>query len=303
MYDLISIGNISIDLYFKGTSLTFHNDRFQLAVGGKYFADYFHTGVGGGGANVAIGASKLGLKTAVYGLVGKNSFKNIILDSLETYYVNTNLCRLVENYFNISTILLSEAGERTIIHHTTAHKHIFTDNVSLKGLINTRLAYIGNLTGVSLSERETLLRIFRKNDIITVLNLGITDCRRPRHQLEYLLKNSDIILINGHEFAELVKAPYRDIHFSEDIIDWYIPSLSKKIVVITEGEKGSYSYDNGKVDHQLAVKPHSIIDATGAGDAYTAGFITEYLKNHDVGKSMERGAHYAGKILSKIGAN
>ena len=70
MYDLISIGNISIDLYFKGDALTFQNNRFQLAVGGKYFADHFYTGIGGGGVNIAIGASKFGLNTAVLGTVG-----------------------------------------------------------------------------------------------------------------------------------------------------------------------------------------------------------------------------------------
>ena len=79
MFDLISIGNISIDLYFKGDSLTFEKNRFQLAIGGKYFVDQFHTGVGGGGVNVAIGASKAGIKSAVMGTIGNNPFKKMIL--------------------------------------------------------------------------------------------------------------------------------------------------------------------------------------------------------------------------------
>ena len=62
MYDLISVGNISIDLYFKGSTFTKDKDRFHLAIGGKYYSDFFHEDIGGGGVNVAVGVAKLGLR-------------------------------------------------------------------------------------------------------------------------------------------------------------------------------------------------------------------------------------------------
>src|SRR3989344_2782970 len=99
MFDLISIGNISIDLYFKGNSLTFKEDRFQLAIGGKYFADHFYTGVGGGGVNVAAGATKLGLHTAILGTIGENPFKKIVLRLLEDQKIATNLCNYESDYY------------------------------------------------------------------------------------------------------------------------------------------------------------------------------------------------------------
>src|SRR3989344_5605237 len=52
MYDLISVGNISIDLYYKGKSFTRNKERFQLAIGGKYYADYFHEDINSAAANV-----------------------------------------------------------------------------------------------------------------------------------------------------------------------------------------------------------------------------------------------------------
>ncbi len=60
MYDLISVGTISVDLYFLGKSFTFKDNRFALALGGKYQAENFYLSVGGGGANVAIGVAKHG---------------------------------------------------------------------------------------------------------------------------------------------------------------------------------------------------------------------------------------------------
>src|SRR5574340_1140715 len=92
MYDLVSVGSISIDLFYKGDSLTFHDSRFQLAIGGKYVADSFNVSLGGGGANVALGASHLGLKTAVLAKIGNNLFKSIILKKMEDHNVSYKLC-------------------------------------------------------------------------------------------------------------------------------------------------------------------------------------------------------------------
>lgn len=116
-------------------------------------------------------------------------------------------------------------------------------------------------------------------------------------------KKIDILILNGHEFAELVKAPYKDIHFREDVVGWYIKPLKGKIIIITEGKKGSYVYLNGKVSHEKAIEIKKIIDSTGAGDGYSAGFISEYLKTKNIEKSMIKGSIYAARILTKLGAN
>lgn len=303
MYDLISIGSISIDLYFKGNSLTFKDGRFQLAIGGKYLAERFYVGIGGGGVNVAIGATKNGLKTAVMGKIGKNVFKKIILSKLIENNISYSLCDFEDDYYNVSSILLTPAGERSIIHYVTPHQHLISDLNELRGITKTKMVYLGNLPDVSLSERTELLHFFRKKEIKTVVNLGVSDCRKPLKDLMKFFKPIDILIMNGHEFAEMVKAPYNDIHFKEHVIKWYIPSLENKIVVVTEGEKGSYAYFENKVIYQPVEYISKVMDATGAGDGFTAGFIAEYSKSNNVSKSMEKGSKYAAKILVKIGAN
>ncbi len=302
MFDLISIGSISIDLFFKGESLTFKENRFQLAVGGKYVAQHFYESVGGSGSNVAIGGAKNGLRTGVFGLIGRNPFQHIILDKLEEQHVSSKLCHFIDGYYNISAILLSPKGERSIVHYVTPHQHVLK-YVSINRLVETKILYLGNLSDVSLTEREELLNICNKHQIPTVVNLGVKDCRRDKSQLENFLRKIDILILNGHEFADLVKAQYKDIHFREDVVEWYIPHLLNKLVLVTEGAKGSYAYCNGSVFHQPSVKPNEIIDTTGAGDGYTAGFIAEYLRSSDIEKAMYKAAHYASKILGKIGAN
>ncbi len=300
--DFVSIGNISIDLFYKGESFTFKDSRFQLAIGGKYLAEHFYTGIGGGGANVAIGVSRKGLKTAVYGTIGDNPFRHILFEKLNKERVSYSHCPLVPDYFNISSILLTESGERTIIHFANPHQDLFGDTDLIKQVIKSPNIYLGNLENVSLTQKEAFISLAKRNGRKVIINLGVHDCRKTKAQLEPFLKHIDILVVNGHEFAELVKAPYKDIHFHENVVSWYIPQLSEKVVIITEGAKGSYGYEQRKVYHQAAVKVDKVIDTTGAGDAYTAGFLASYIKEYSIEKAMLQGASYASIILQRVGA-
>ncbi len=303
MYDLISIGGISVDLFFKSSSLTYKDKRFQLAIGGKYMADVFHVGIGGGGTNVAISAQKNGLKTAVLGTIGANAFKTMIEQKLRDENISHSLCNYVDDYYNVSSILLHKNGERTIIHYMSPRQHLISSTNELEGITRTRIAFLGNLPDVSLGQRIELMKFFKSRGIMTVLNFGVNDCRRPLHQIRPLLEYSDVIILNGHEFSEMVKAPYNDIHFRENIVTWYIPHLSDKLVIVTEGGKGSYAYQGKTIYHEPATAIRQIIDSTGAGDGYTGSFIANYHKTGNIPESMRRASLYAVKILQKIGAN
>jgi len=302
MYELISIGSISIDFFFQGESLTFKDDRFQLAVGGKYQADYLYESIGGGGANVAIGGSVNGLNTAVVGKIGNNSFKHAILDELRKSKVSTDLCEYEDDYINISSILLAQNGERSIIHYLPSHKHIILSAEDCNKFTDTKAVYLGNLPDVSLTERESIIHFLKKKQVLTIVNLGVKDCRRPWEQLEKFIVGIDILIVNAHEFAEIVKRKYEEINFNHNLIEAY-PILKNTIVIVTDGPNGSYGYDEKTMVHQKAIEPAVIKDSTGCGDGYTSGFIAEYLKSKDIASAMKSGAHYASKILAQVGAN
>ena len=302
MYDLISIGNISVDMYFQGESLTHDAERYNLAIGGKYLTDHFYEGLGGGGANVAIGVKKMGFNSAIVGKIGNNQFKQLIINHLNDHDVSTKLCRYEENYLKISSILLTPFGERTIVNYETPHEHILQTDEEVQALSGAKMVYLSNLPRVSLEEKLHILRFTAKNNIRTVINFGIKDCRRPLDQNLPLLEKADILIVNGHEFAELVKTSYEDIDFKKSI-SRYLPLAETKIVIVTDGPKGSYGYINGGVVYQVAVPVSKVIDTTGAGDGYTAGFIAGFLKTNNIEESMLSGAKYAVKIIEKVGAN
>ncbi len=302
MLDLISVGTISIDLSFRGKSLTLDNQRFQLAVGGKYVVDELYEGVGGGGANVAIGLRQYGLEVATLGLIGENSFKEIILQRLQDAGVKTHLCQFTKNYLNISSILLTPTGERSIIHYEPPHEDLFKGFSNFQDILTAEAIYLGNLPDIPLSKRIELLGYAKQNGLLTFLNLGVKDVRKDKKEFTPLLSFADVIIVNGHEFADMVKKNYGQLDFKTDITASE-PLFKDKILIVTEGEKGSYGYVKGEVHYQEAIKPEKILDTTGAGDGYTAGFIAQYLRSKDIPKSMRQGAEHASKVLEKVGAN
>lgn len=300
MYDLITIGNVVMDLYFKGQSLSTKNDHFNLSIGGKYPVDYFHESVGGGGANVAIGASNLGLSTAVLAKVGENSFKQIILQKLLKKMVSTEFLLSDHGYMNVSSILLSQAGEKTVIHFATPHESLDISETMMKNLLNSKAIYMGSLPGISLAEKVKLLGHFADAQKKIILAIGAVEIAQGREKLSALFEHTHILIMNGHEYADLINKEKNSIDFSKDCAKSI--GFEKKLLIITDGASGSYVYDRGNVYHQPAMKA-DVVDTTGAGDAFCAGFVSAFLKEMSIQDSMKAASTYACKIIEKVGAN
>ncbi|HEY9658052.1 MAG TPA: carbohydrate kinase family protein, partial [Allocoleopsis sp.] len=81
-----------------------------------------------------------------------------------------------------------------------------------------------------------------------------------------------------------------------------LQALGPKKIIITDGKNGSYGIDENGETHWLAIDGGKAIERTGAGDAYTSGFIGATLAGLSFEKAMEWGAHNSTSVVSKIGA-
>ncbi len=300
MYDLITYGDITIDLFFKGKTLTQDKDRFALAIGGKYQADSFYESLGGGGANVAAGVAHFGFKTAVFGRVGNNPFKQMILQKLLGRHVASEFIIEKENYLNLSSILLTEEGERTIIHYVSSNEPLTVPEKYEKRLVQTKMMYMGNMPDTTLSEKIRILNFYKKNNITICLNIGIADCRLPLAKIIELIRLADIFVVNTHEFAELVKKEVKEIDFKENCLPYL--KNDKTTLFVTDSTNGSYGYNRSNVYFQKPIDKGKRIDATGAGDAYVSGLVSAYLENLPIQKAMIQASNYAGLKITRIGA-
>ena len=119
---------------------------------------------------------------------------------------------------------------------------------------------------------------------------------RHKSQFLELVKNKlDIIFANEQEISTLIDAKSFDevISFSKQI---------KKEIIITRGEKGAVFINNNLIENIAAKKNLKIIDLTGAGDLFAAGFLHGLINGLNPYQCLEKGTELSSKVIEKIGA-
>ena len=119
--------------------------------------------------------------------------------------------------------------------------------------------------------------------------------RHKPHFLELVKNKLDIIFANEGEITSLIEA--KDF---KDVIEFGI-EINKNLV-ITRGEKGAISINNKKVEKIDAKKNLKIVDLTGAGDLFAAGYLHGYINNYSQKQCLEKGNEMSSKIIQQIGA-
>jgi fructokinase len=119
--------------------------------------------------------------------------------------------------------------------------------------------------------------------------------RHKEHFLELAKNKLDIIFANEQEITSLI-----DANSFEEIVTF--SKQIKKNVVITRGEKGALSILNGQLIECEAQKNLNIIDLTGAGDLFAAGYLHGIINNLSMKECLIKGTELSSKIIQKIGA-
>ena len=119
--------------------------------------------------------------------------------------------------------------------------------------------------------------------------------RHKPHFLNVVKNRLDIIFANEQEIMSLIDTKNFDqvIEFSKQI---------GKIIVITRGEKGSILINKNEITESKSKKNLKIVDLTGAGDLFAAGFLHGFINKLSIKDSLEKGTEMSSKIIQKIGA-
>ncbi len=129
--------------------------------------------------------------------------------------------------------------------------------------------------------------------------MGLSDIfcvTRHREDFFKLLKNDLNILIgNENEINELIQKN----NLLESINE--LKNIDK-LIVVTKSENGSVAILNNEIINCESTKVDKVIDLTGAGDLFAAGFLKEYLDNSNIKKSLLKGSKLAAQVIQKIGA-
>lgn len=303
--NLYVFGSVTVDMYFRGNQLTADKERFHLAIGGKYTTDEFALRIGGGGANVAITTKRLGINTFLVAIIGQNSFEDLVRSDLHRYGLSDKYLISCPDYNNISSILLSKSGERTVINFRTPHcQHLSLKN-SLLNLQNAHRDWIymgGKLPDFSINEKSLLLNQLKNKGFRVCLNLSSMECEAGVEELGGLLANCDVLIQNKHEYSKLLKTTFENVDLKQNQLKILDHTFKGNLVITADGE-GAYAYENNKVHFSQAYPPEKIIDTTGAGDAFSGAFLASLIKGEKVEHALTFASKNAGKKLASFGAH
>lgn len=296
--DVVCVGDAKVDVFLAfhkpSDKLNYQEPTNQLCVkfGEKIITDAMGIFLGGNAANVSVGLSKLGLKIAIVAEIGKDEFAQKIINNLTEEKVNTSAIVKGDKKTSFS-VILSFNGERTIFSQHIQRDHNFNfDN------LNSKWIYLTSIGENWKNAYNTTINFKEKNNFLLAFNPGTLQISQGAQQLANVLKSTEILIVNKEEGQSLIDNPIQDI--KEIILN--LKNLGPKIVVITDGEHGSYSLDeNGKLIFQESISSN-IVERTGAGDAYSSGFLAGFIKNNNIQKAMHWGALNASSCITKMGA-
>jgi ribokinase len=273
MYDVITIGSATQDVFMKSRDFrilkhhAFTTGEAQcFALGSKIEIDDVIFDTGGGGTNGAVAFSRLGFSTAFLGKINQDAAGREIIRVLRKEKVATHLIikdRKIRT--GVSVVLLAPTGERTILVFRGAAAQLSPDEIVLSKL-ETKWFYITSVAG-NFELLEKLVNFAAKKGIKVAMNPGIAELEQKEKLLK-VLKKVDVLLLNREEAAQVSGENYKNTKNIFRKICFLIPGIS----VITDGRKGAFACDR-KNQYQIGAYKIKVVDATGAGDSFGAGFV------------------------------
>jgi sugar/nucleoside kinase (ribokinase family) len=271
-FDCLCIGLIVADLLVRPVN----SNIFLIDT---TIADEIKLMPGGDAINEAIIMARLGAKVGLAGKVGRDPFGQIALKEAADNMVNVKNVKIdATTKTAVSIVFINETGERNFV-FCPGNNDVFTVNdIDLSLIKQTKIVNIGSIFGMPLLDRggiETIFKIAHEYNVITTADVTHDVTKLGFEGIKNILKITDIFMPSFIEAAYLTKETK-----PEKMAEAFLRS-GVKTVVIKLGNKGCYIKSAGET-HTIATYPTKVVDTTGAGDNFVAGFLTGVLKGWDL---------------------
>ena len=196
-------------------------------------------------------------------------------------------------------ILVSPDGERTMATYIGIGSQLHPDEVSADTLKDIDHVYMESYLWDHDLTKQTLQKvgeIAKAQNIETSLSLSDPFCvDRHRDELKKFVEDYvDIVFCNFDEAKMFSQCE------SMADVSAYLQNFSKKIVM-TVGAEGAYYFEGDNTVYQPAIKVDNVIDTTGAGDNFAAGFLDFYLSDKSIQEALSQGNNKASQVIQQLG--
>ena len=305
---ILGIGNAIVDVICKvddsfisqnnltkGTmKLFFNENEFKKLLGNLKIEK---TVSGGSVANSIVGISQLGDKAGFIGKISNDEFGSKYEEGLKTESVDYFYSKKKEELpTGTCLILVTPDSERTMCTFLGIAGKINEKDISTDAIKKSEIIFLeGYLWDEGEPKKAFDKAINNANKVAMSLSDPFCVDRHRPHFLNLVKSKLDITFANEQEISSLIDAKNFDevIKFSKKL---------NKLIVITRGEKGSISINGNEVVENDIQKNLKIVDLTGAGDLFAAGFLHAYINKLSTKECLIKGTEMSSKIIQKIGA-
>ncbi len=300
MYDVITVGSATIDVFAKTEAelVSIKNGKSQETLiaypsGTKILITGLDFHTGGGGTNTGVAFSRLGLKTAFLGKLGKDSNAGLILDELKKEKIDF-IGVTGKEQTGYSVVLDSVEDDRTILTFKGANSNLKFSEIK-KSSIKARWLYFSSMVGESYRTLEKLSDYAKKKGIRVAFNPSSYLAERGTLYLRRLLKNTTLLVLNREEAEYLVgHNPVIELLKS-------LAVLGPELVIITDGRQGAYAFDR-RFYYRIPANKVKTMETTGAGDAFASGVVSGLVYRDDIEFGLNMGMANATSVVRHIGA-
>jgi fructokinase len=252
---------------------------------------------GGSVANSIVGLSQLGDEVGFIGKVSDDDFGGKYEEGLKKENVEYFYSKKKEELpTGTCLILVTPDSERTMCTFLGTAGKINENDVSSEAIKKSEIVFLeGYLWDEGEPKKAFDKAINNANKVaMSLSDLFCVDRHKP-HFLNLVKDKLDITFANEQEITSLIEAKNFDevINFSKQL---------NKLVIVTRGEKGAVAIDGNKVFESDIQKNLKIIDLTGAGDLFAAGFLHGYINKLSIRECLEKGTEMSSRIIQQIGA-
>ncbi len=278
--DLLCIGNVNIDTIMGVESFPVPNGESKI--------DGLEIRYGGSAFNVSVNSSILGLNSGILAAVGTDS--DAIIGTLKNYNVDySNL--VLQNSPSGRMFIINKGNDRMFLFYKGANDKFEKNMINYQVFKEYRFVHVSP-TKIEIAEHA--INIAKENSNIVSFDPGEQLCYSHSEEILKIIKNVDFLFINRHELSALIG--------SNDIEEGgkYLKKRRAKNVIVKADKNGAYYF--GKTYLHEKAFTSKVIDPTGAGDTFSAAFISNYIRTSDIRSSLRYANAAASFCIQNYGA-
>ena len=308
LFDIICLGSNTFDVFVKtdaevrkvsshimvnGKKTLVEDESLVYPIGEKILIDHLDFQIGGGGTNTAVAFSRLGLNTAYLGKIGHDD------NGLKVYNLlkqeNIEFLGAVGDKTGFSVILDSMMDDRTILTYKGCSNDLTVDDVDFSAL-KSKWFYFSSMMEESLKTSFEIAKFIKKSGAKLAFNPSLYLTKLGIDALKPILEVTDILIFNKEESMSLTGFVDQNVIFKE------LFKQIRGIVIITDGKNGVSLYDGKNIYSAKPLPNLTIVETTGAGDSFAAGFTAGRIMNKTLEDSIKMGLLESEAVIQEYGA-